>query len=59
MNNTRTISLTIHEFLSIQSRIFGSSVSGALAERQDHQGGQPRRSRVRTTKGSACHQGSP
>ena len=27
MKNTRTISLTIHEFVSIQSRTFGRSVS--------------------------------
>ena len=40
MNNTRTISLTIHEFLFIQSLIFGNTVSGAFAEHQDHQGGQ-------------------
>ena len=58
MKNTRTTSLTIQELLFIQSRIFGG-VLGALAERQDHQGGQAEQEKVRKTNGSACHQGSP
>ena len=57
MKNTRTTSLTIHEFSFIQSRIFGRKVSARWPSTRTSRAGRARRKRVKRTKGRACHQG--
>ena len=57
--NPITMSFTIHEFVSIQSRIIGRAMLARLPSKRRTITGTPASSVVRKMKGMVCHHGDP